>query len=82
MSQDKHNQMFSPKLPDEGFVRLEKVLEVFPVSRSQWWRGVQQGIYPQGVRLGPNMRAWTVYEIRDLLQRVASQSVAKGNSHG
>lgn len=60
-------------LPQEGYVRLPDVLAVFPVSRSTWWAGVKQGKYPQPVKLGPNIAAWRVEEIRQLL---ASQRAA------
>ena len=40
------------QLPDEGFIRLEQVLEVIPVSRSTWFRGIQQGLYPTSIKLG------------------------------
>ena len=54
-------------LPTIGFIRLPKVLEVIPISRSQWLKGVKEGIYPQPVKLGPRITAWRVEDIRKLI---------------
>jgi predicted DNA-binding transcriptional regulator AlpA len=61
------------ELPAEGFVRLRTVLAVFPVSRSEWKRGVKDGRYPAPVRLTPRVRAWNVIEIRSLINVTAQQ---------
>ena len=57
------------ELPAEGFVRLEKVLEVIPVSKSTWFRGIQAGRYPKPVKLGVRASAWRVDEVRDMIER-------------
>ena len=44
--------MDDPLLPETGFVRLPKILKVFPVSKSTWWAGVKAKTYPQPVKLG------------------------------
>ena len=54
-------------LPETGFVRLATILQVFPVGRSTWWRGVKEHRYPQPVKLGANTTAWKVEDIRALL---------------
>lgn len=55
------------ELPQTGFVRLPTVLAVFPVSKSTWWAGVKEGIFPQPVKLTQRTTAWRVEDIRDLL---------------
>lgn len=55
-------------LPNEGYVRLPQVLNVYPVSRSTWYAGVKAGKYPQPVKLGPNTTAWRVEDIRSLIR--------------
>lgn len=55
-------------LPETGFVRLPTILKVFPVSKSTWWAGVKAGRYPQPVKLGLNITAWRVEDIRTLIQ--------------
>lgn len=57
------------QLPDTGFLRINDVLRLFPVSRSTWWAGVKSGRYPKAVKLGPRVTAWRVEDIRDLIQR-------------
>ena len=56
------------ELPQEGFVRLELVLEVIPVSKSTWFRGIQSGRFPKPLKLGVRASAWRVEDIRALVQ--------------
>jgi len=37
--------------PIEKYLRLKSVLEIIPVSRSTWYRGMKSGIYPKPVKL-------------------------------
>jgi prophage regulatory protein len=55
-------------LPLDGFVRLQLILHVFPVSKSTWWNGVKSGRFPAPVRLGPNTVAWKAKSVRDLIE--------------
>lgn len=64
-------------LPDEGFMRIDSILAIFPISRSAWWAGVKAGIYPRGMKLSPRCTAWNVKDIRDLLARVGGEGGAK-----
>jgi predicted DNA-binding transcriptional regulator AlpA len=64
-------QVSSKVLPDSGFVRLPTVLAVFPVSRSTWWAGIQNGKYPPGIKLSERVTAWKVEDIRALLAKFA-----------
>jgi prophage regulatory protein len=57
-------------LPPAGFMRLPQVLEVFPVSKSNWWAGVKTQRYPAGVKLSPKTTAWRVSDIQELLDSV------------
>lgn len=61
------------KLPSEGFVRIEKVLEVIPVGEATWWAGVASGIYPQSKSPSPGVTAWAVQDIRALINRVRDE---------
>ena len=62
-------------LPDEGFIRLPKVLEVLPFSRSRWWAGVKNGEFPKPKKLSPNVSAWSVADIRKLIQELESKEM-------
>ncbi|WP_153146454.1 AlpA family transcriptional regulator [Dechloromonas sp. H13] len=44
---------------------------VVPFSRCTWWNGVRSGKYPQPVKLGPNITAWRVEDIRALIDSIA-----------
>lgn len=44
---------------------------VVPFSRSTWWKGVRAGRYPAPVKLGPNITAWKVEDIRALIDSIA-----------
>lgn len=62
------------ELPEDGFVRLSTVLAVFPVSKSTWWAGVKEGIFPKPVKLTKRTTAWRVEEIRELLLKSSNYS--------
>ena len=51
---------------NKGFLRLPDVLQRVPVSRSAWWKGVQDGRFPQGIKLSERTTAWRMADI-DLL---------------
>ena len=68
-----------PALPETGFVRLREILTIFPVSRSQWWKGVKDGNYPPPYKLGPKLTAWRAEDIRDFLQSFKSEHELKGS---
>ncbi len=57
-----------------GFLRIRQVLAIFPVSRASWWAGVRSGKYPKPVKLGPNMTAWRVEDIRNLIERISKEA--------
>lgn len=56
-------------LEGDGYLRLEDVLAVYPVSRSAWYAGIQQGIYPAPVPLGRRSVGWSRAAIRALIER-------------
>ena len=55
-------------LPQSGFVRLPQILKIYPVSKSTWWLGIQQGRFPAGVKLSKKCTAWRVEDIRKLIE--------------
>ncbi len=61
-------------LPETGFVRLPTVLAIFPVSRSAWWEGIKEGRYPKPVKLSKRASAWSVADVRALIERIESQA--------
>lgn len=67
-------KMLLPVLPETGFLRLPEVLRLFPVSRSSWYRGIKEGIYPRGVPLGPRTAAWRAEDIRRLIAEMGAKA--------
>jgi len=50
----------------KGFLRLPDVLRRVPVSRSAYWKGVQDGRFPPGVKLSERTTAWRLSDIDEL----------------
>jgi prophage regulatory protein len=61
-------------LPEIGFIRLPQVLELIPVSKSNWWAGVKSGRYPKSVKLANGITAWDVNDIRTYIQAMKQSS--------
>ena len=57
--------------PTDRFLRINQVLELFPVARSTWWKGVKDGHYPKGVKLSERTTAWRLSEIQALIDRLS-----------
>ena len=47
----------------DRFLRLPQVLERVPVSKSTWWKGIRDGIFPKGIKLSTRTTAWRESEI-------------------
>lgn len=52
----------------DRLLRLKQVLEIYPVSKSHWYEGVQSGKYPQSVKLSDGITAWRESEIQNLIK--------------
>jgi prophage regulatory protein len=55
----------------EKLLKLENVLEIFPVSKSTWYRGIKRGLYPAQIYLSAGCVAWKaseIYALADNLQ--------------
>ena len=63
-------------LPAVGYLRLPQILEIFPISKSTWWEGCRSGVFPKPVKLGPRTTAWRVEDIRALMERINTASIA------
>ncbi len=49
--------------------RLPQVLDLIPVSKSTWWQGVKDGIFPQPIKLTPRTSCWLADEIHGLIDK-------------
>ncbi|MBD2704692.1 AlpA family phage regulatory protein [Spirosoma sp. BT702] len=46
-----------------GFLRLDQVLQLIPVSKATWWNGCRSGQFPKPYKLGPRITAWKTSDI-------------------
>jgi len=60
MNDFSHNQL-------AGFLRLEQVLQLIPVSKATWWNGCRSGQFPKPYKLGPRITAWKASDIQDCM---------------
>jgi prophage regulatory protein len=71
------------QLPETGYLRLPQIIgnpkaeppipALIPVSKSTWWKGVQNGRFPKSVKLGPRITAWRAEDIYALISQIATQ---------
>ncbi|ADB38013.1 helix-turn-helix transcriptional regulator [Spirosoma linguale] len=54
-------------LQNTGFIRLNQILKIIPVSRSTWWHGCKTGRFPQPYKLSPRVTAWKASDIQDCM---------------
>ena len=59
--------------PYVGFMRLQQVLEIIPISKSAWWGGIRDGKYPKQIKLGPKTSVWRAEDIQALLTKFKEQ---------
>jgi len=60
------------QMPEAGFMRLNQILAIIPVSKSTWWAKVKSGDYPQPVKLSECTTAWQVKDINNLIQQLTN----------
>ncbi|MVM34445.1 AlpA family phage regulatory protein [Spirosoma sp. HMF4905] len=51
-----------------GFLRLDQVLQLIPVSKATWWNGCRTGQFPKPYKLAPRITAWKVSDIQQWLE--------------
>lgn len=59
-----------------GFLRLPQVLEILPISKSSWWKGIREGRFPKPYKLSERTSAWSRADIDAL----CDQFVVKATS--
>lgn len=56
-------------LPQEGFVRLNQILAVIPVSRSTLYKWISEGRFPKPEKpFGEGVSLWKANTIRQILE--------------
>jgi len=56
----------------QGLLRQKQVLELIPISPAAWWRGIQDGRYPKGHKLGPKTTVWKASDIQAVIDRLGA----------
>ena len=57
-----------------GLVRAREGAAILRVSLSSYWRYVQQGLLPRGIRLTPRCTVWRVADIEAFVTRQAAKN--------
>jgi predicted DNA-binding transcriptional regulator AlpA len=66
-------------LPSKGFARLWQIigdpsrdaLPVIPVSKAEFWRGVESGAFPKPIKLSPRVTVWKAEDVWDLYEKLS-----------
>ena len=82
----KHISNHTP-FPLDGFVRINQVIgdskkgiaPFFPVSRSQWFLGIRQGLYPRGIKVSDRVTVWRAQDIRKLVDEISTNQENKND---
>jgi prophage regulatory protein len=61
-------------LDQPGYLRIDDVLSVVPVSRASWYAGIKARRYPPPVSLGPRSVGWRTSDIKSLIEELSQQS--------
>lgn len=74
------------QLPSTGFIRQRQLLgdpkaevpipAIVPVNSSTLWRWVKTGRFPAPVKIGENVTAWRVEDVRVWCERQAARAAA------
>jgi prophage regulatory protein len=62
--------------PTDTLVRIEKIIGpngLIPVSRSSFYQGIRDGIFPRAVKLGKRASAWRMSELMRVIERGAEK---------
>lgn len=66
----------SKEILHDRLLRLTQVLELVPVSKSSWWAGCANGLYPKPLKLSPGITVWRSTDIQALIQGLPMEDVA------
>jgi prophage regulatory protein len=57
---------------ENRILRSPKVILLFPVSRSAWYKGVAEGRYPAGIKVSARAVGWKKSDIDKLMTSLSS----------
>ena len=74
-------------IPEIGFLRMSHIvgdlkanpplLPIIPIAKSTWWAGVKAGIYPQPLKLSPQVTVWRVEDIKALIVEIENKDTSQ-----
>ncbi|WP_084604910.1 helix-turn-helix transcriptional regulator [Desulfonatronum thioautotrophicum] len=56
-------------------LRLRQVLQILPISKSSWYKGIKDGKYPTPLKLGKRTSCWFAHEIYELIENYKTQEI-------
>ena len=65
-------------ITDDGLLRLKQIIgdqkhgipAILPISKTAFYRGIREGVFPAPIKLTPRTAVWRVSDIRALLAKV------------
>jgi len=66
----KTTTMKEMQLPEEGFVRINQVLNVLGIAKTTLYEGIEAGIFPAPKKLTKRTSVWSVRELREFIEKV------------
>ena len=60
-----------PPMPMEGLMRLDQVLMYYPVGKTTLYKEINEGRFPQQIRLGRSV-FWDAVQVRVFLQKTGA----------
>ncbi|MBN2034829.1 MAG: AlpA family phage regulatory protein [Deltaproteobacteria bacterium] len=66
----------------QRFLRLPQVLEIFPISKSTWWKGIKEGRFPRPIKLTERTSVWSRSDIDALCDKFMNSRTETETSEG
>jgi predicted DNA-binding transcriptional regulator AlpA len=57
----------------KSLLRLPQVLGLVPVSRSGLWKMVQEGRFPQPIKLSPRVTVWRYSDVAEYIEKAGQK---------
>lgn len=71
-------------IPESGFLRIQTILQIFPIGKSTWWAGCRTGRFPKPIKIGKRTTVWKAEDIKSLVEsyNTSNSSTQKGGENG
>ena len=58
----------------DRLIKDRECCELLSISRTSWWVGVRNGLYPKQIRLGERTSRWKLSEVMAIIENGAGDS--------